>query len=811
MAEEIRKHTLSRKQRNKKKKAWYKEKVDELDLNHKSLHTPDENGMTPYKRMKVNYDLFNNILDLDDLKQVCKPFADLFDGGPVKITNKDIISGKIKVLLGMESKRPFPYRILATNPEATTRREEEEFRLIKEYVVNSIVAPIREEIELQAAQEIQGRELTDQEVQEIRQSIEEQIEARTPESVKKYMSREYQDPAEQQSHQLLELLIEDTKIKDKFNTCFKHACLSAGEYMYVGNVRGKPDAIPVNSLRFNFDRSPDNDFVEDGEWATYEFRMTPSEVVSFFPDELTENEINRIYEAARNRGNYDVDGEHIDLFAVNDREEDYDNSRYITVLHCVWKAPRKIGFLKYVGLNGEVQETMVDETYVLNPDFGDLEIEWEYPPETHEAWKIKISDPIYVRMRPIPGQFKDPDNLYESKLPYYGINFDGLNSKSTAPIDRLKNYQYSYNTIHYRIDKLAASDKGKRALMNINAVPDKIGMKKWQQFAEDSPYMWFDPNQEGTTYNDVNTIAKILDFSLISDIKNYLELAEHIRMQAGRSIGITDEMEGQSQPRQAVRNVQQNLMQSSNIIEPYFMAHDLFKKNVLTALLETAIVTYSSEETLKLPYVLDDLSVELLNVDIGLLDRSTLGIYVSDSGEVQEIKQTIEQLAHAAMQNGSIEMSDVLKVMKQKGLLEAEETLRLAEDRRREFELQRDREQTQALAEENERQHERARELHEQEKEKIILKEEQRRETEIIKAALLGASFNPDLDKDRDGENDFLEIARKGIETQIKQSKEQREREEFEHKKEVDKKKLEQQDKKLEIDRAKTKVQNKAG
>lgn len=710
----------------------------------------------------------------------------------------------------MESKRPFPYRIVATNEEATTRREEEEFGMVRDYVINQIVQPIRQDIEMRAMQEIQGRELSDEESDQIRQSIEEELEARTPESVKKYMSREYQDPAEVQSHQLLEFLTKINKLEEKFNTCFKHACLSAGEYMFVGAINGHPQALPVNSLRFNYDRSPDNNFVEDGEWATYEFLMTPSQVTSFFSDELTEKDINRIYDAAKYGATFDVDGDHADLFQINEDGEKEYSENFISVMHCTWKSPRKMGFLTYIGSNGETQETIVDETYQLNKDFGDISIDWEYPPETHEAWKILISDPIYVRMRPIPGQFKDPDNLYESKLPYYGINFDGLNSQSTAPMDRLKNYQYSYNMMGHRIDKLAASDKGKRALMNINAVPDAIGMKKWQQFAEDSPYMWFDPNQEGSTYNDVNTIAKILDFSLVSDIRNYLEISEQIRIQAGRSIGITDEMEGQSAPRQAVRNVQQNLVQSSNIIEPYFEAHDIFKKNVLMGLLETAIVTYSTDKPLKLSYVLDDLTIELLNVDIGLLDRSTLGLYISNSGEVQEIKQTIEQLAHAAMQNGAIEMSDVLTVMKQKGLVEAEETLRIAEERRREFEMQKEQENNQFQAQENERQHERAKELHEQEKEKIVLKEEQRRETEIIKAALLGASFNPDLDKDRDGENDFLEIARKGIETQIKQSKEDREREEFEHKKEVDKKKLEQEDKKIQNDKAKIKAQNKS-
>ena len=67
----------------------------------------------------------------------------------------------------------------------------------------------------------------------------------------------------------------------------------------------------------------------------------------------------------------------------------------------------------------------------------------------------------------------------------------------------------------------------------------------------------------------------------------------------------------------------------------------------------------------------------------------------------------------------------------------------------------------------------------EREKELVILKEEERRKTAVAVAAITGASFNPEADADKDGENDFLEIARKGLETQIKASKQQLEEKKY--------------------------------
>lgn len=801
------KYTLTKKQKNKDKKAWYKERADQIE--NYSVEFVDEEGRTQTQRMKINYDLFNNILNLDDLKHVCRPFGVEIENFPVKMTNKDIVSGKIKALLGMEAKRPFPYKVAAINPEATTRREQAEFNMIKEYVVEQIMLPIRQEIEMQHMQSLQeeGQELTEDQILEVQNRIQEEVTARTPEEVKKYMGREYQDPAELLSHQLLELLTKKKHLKRKFNECFKHGVLTAKEVMYVGIINDEPDALVVNNLRFKHDKSPDLTFIEDGEWASYEHRMTPSDVVSFFSDELEEDDVNMIYESAKLGGRFDEDGD-IDLFQIDEKYNDYDSNEYISVIHTVWKAPRKIGYLTYMGEDGQEQMQIVDEIYELNEDFGDISIEWDYLPEVHETWKIKTPEPIYVRMRPVPGQFKDLDNLHYCKLPYYGVVFDGMNSVPTSPMDRLKTYQYLYNTIRYRQELLISSDKGKKVLANINVVPDSLGMKKWQQAVESTPYAWYDPEQEGSGYNDVNTVAKVLDLSLTSDIAAYEEIAESIRQQAGRSVGIPDHVEGQIAPGEAVRNTQQNMIQTSYLLDSYFDLHNHFKKNVLQALLETAKVAYKKNKAEKLVYVLDDLTTEVLNLDIGLLDNSTLGIFITDSGEVQRIKETIEHLSHAAMQNQRIELSDVIKVLRHDNVLDAEEALRLAEDRKAEMEQRAAREKQEFDAEQEELKRERAREEHQEKLEEIIVKEEERRKTEIIKSSLLGASFNPDMDKDRDGVNDFIEIARDGLEAEIEQSKAQLEREKFEHEKYVDSKKLEQEDRKIENEKKKINSDN---
>lgn len=801
MAKKV-KERFSIRERNADEKAWYKERADELVGRHFSTRTGYD-GVSEFKRMKVNYDLFNNILDLKDFEYVCQPYGSKQGELPANMVNRDIVSGKIKAMLGMEAKRAFDWNVIATNPEATTRKEQEEFGRLRDYVISEIMTPLRTQIEIKKQQEAQGQELTPEDQERIQQEIEEELQAQTPEEVKKYMMREHQDPTEVMTTQLLNYLIQKRDIPRKFNNTFKHALLSAKGIMYVGILNGEPEVWNVNSLRFNCDKSPDLDFIEDGEWATCSYRMTPSQIVSFFGDELSEDDIDNIYSSWSGSSHYAPDEQ--DLFALDDSIHDYDDNSTIEVVHCTWKALRKVGFLTYEDETGELQEMLVDEHYELNEDFGDISVEWDYFPEAHQTWYIKVAEPIYLKMQPIPGQFKDIDNVQYCKLPYYGVIYDNMNSEATSLMDRLKMYQYYYNIVMYRLELLLASDKGKKVLMNVGAIPASSGIdvEKWQYFFEATPFMWYDPQEEGNGYQDANTIAKVIDLSVVSDIQKYIEVAEYLRTQAGRSVGITDQVEGDIGPKEAVTNTRQSLVQSSHILEMYFELHSYVKKNVLTALIETAKVAYADQPKKTLSYVLDDMSIQMFTLDMELLDASTLGLFVSNSAKAEEAKETIRQLTHAAMQNQTVELSDVISVIRQDSIVEAEETLKVAEQNRREAEQNMEREKTQAMQEEAEREREFKREEHEMEKEKIVLKEEERRKTVIAQAAITGLSFNPESDQDKDGVPDFLEIAKHGVDADIKRSKQSLDREKFEHQKNVDNEKLRNDAEKLKIQSAK--------
>ena len=778
---------LTRTQKESGDKKWFKDQIrslNKISFSSGSMFglTDLGGGISDYRRMKVNYDLFNNIINKTDFEHVCYPFGKEAGELPVDFTNKDIISGKIKALLGMEMRRPFAWKIVATNPEASTRKEEEEFGRLKDYVINSIIAPIKQKLELEQAEATKGQELTTEERQRLEQEVAEKLKSMTPPEVKKYMAREHQDPAEALAHQLLQFLSQKENVRMKFNKGWKHGLISGKEIYWVGSVNGDPILKVINPLNFDYDRSSEIDFVEDGDWACYEMSMTPSDIAKYFGSELSNVELDEIYEQYNNTSS-------IPDSAFTFREDGVSLNLGVRVVHAEWKALKALKFISGIDpLSGEPYEDIVDESYKMNTEAGDLKEEIVWIPTKYEGYQI--GNDKFAMLREVPGQHKDLDNLYNCKLSYIGSTYDNLNSTTTSLVDRMKYYQYFFNILWYRIELLIGSDDGKSLLINANLIPKSSGLdiEKWMYYFKVNKLGLLDPTEEGNKGNsNIGEAAKEIDMSLVSDIQKYMQLAEYIEKRCGESVGITKQIEGQIGSEEAVRNTQQALVQSANILEPYFDMHNLIKRNVLQALIETAKVAYTELQPRSISYVLDDMSVRQLSPDYELLENSTYGLFVSNSMKADETLQTMKQLSHAALQNQQVELSDVLMIMNSESTQEAEELLKVAESNRGEREQAMQQQQIQSQEQQAEAQRNWEREKmqieHQNNMEAIQLKGE----LDIQKQTILSMGFNEDKDLDKDGMPDALEVAKFGVDAEIKQRK-----------MDLDEQKLEQQKKEHE-------------
>ena len=750
--------------RSGKTKDWYKQEADRIRNLEEEVYDSMGNSFNKKDQIRKNYNIFKNKINPEDYNSILRPFGENIDVEIIEeIENEDIVSSKIKAVVGMEMKRSFPYKVIAINPEATSRKEKVYYDKIKEYVVNYTMKPIREQVQMAQQQQLQGQELSAEQQQQIQQQLQKQIDDATPERIKKYMERDHQDVAEVAGNHILNYLKNKENLMHKFSKSFLYGLLAGYEIGYIGERNGHPsfDVISPEDIYFSHVKSG---FIEDAEKIVCRYYLSPSEILTKFGRELSKKEIKDIYET-----NVDTFEDDFD-FSKDDINE---YSRNICVEHCLWKGVRKIKEVVSKDEEGELDISIEDESYELNPEVGDISCIEVFIPEIYETWVINLAEPIYLRMRPYPGQSFDPDDVYNKKMPYKGVLYDSLGGDSVALMSRLAGPQVFYNVIKTTLKRLIKSDKGKKLLLNIGVVPTSQGIdtEKFMNYFENSPFALINPNEEGNGYNDINTSAKVIDMSLISDIQKYIMILRDIKVEAGRSVGITEQVEGQISANEAVTNTKQSLMQSSQILEPYFHLHNEFKRQCLQGLLERAKIVYREETENKLSYITDDVSMKMFSFDGEFMSFQKLGVFVTDNIKINEVRQTLQQLALAAMQNQKAELSDIISVFKVESLSEAEEILKVAEDARR---LQEQEMQSQAQQQEMqkiEKMEEMSEKEHERKKDIITHTEEERRKTEVVKGAMMASSYNPEADLDKDGVNDYVEVATKIAKIDLEEQK----------------------------------------
>ena len=100
---------------SKKTKAWRKKHCDWASSKTFFNCSPVRKSVI---HKKINYDLINGKLHMDDLMMVINPNNIQAGFIPDRIQHYPIMNSKLNVLRGEESKRVFDYRVIITNPNS---------------------------------------------------------------------------------------------------------------------------------------------------------------------------------------------------------------------------------------------------------------------------------------------------------------------------------------------------------------------------------------------------------------------------------------------------------------------------------------------------------------------------------------------------------------------------------------------------------------------------------------------------------------------------------------------------------------------
>lgn len=653
---------------SRKTKAWRKKHCDWASNRAFFNYSPVRKSVL---HKKINYDLINGKLHMKDLMLVINPNNIQAGFIPDKIQHYPIMNSKLNVLRGEESKRVFDYRVVITNPNAIS------------------------EIETNKKNELMQR--LQQMLSDTSQS-EEEFNSELG-KLDEYINYQWQDLKEVRANALLNHYSKEYNMPLMFNNGFMDA-MTVGEEVYMCDiVGGEPTIEKLNPLNLRVFRSGYSDKIEDADVIIYEDYWSPGKIIDTFYDNLNADDIKYIENIPKNPYGESTNGTEPDPRLeflptggiIGDDEimnpnqlfsESYDNSMMpydtagnIRVIRIFWKSRRKIKKVKsYDPQTGEEVFNFYPENYVINKDLGEEEeIFW-----INEAWEgTKIGEKIYVNMRPRLVQYNRLSNPSRCHFGIVGSIYNLNQSKPFSLVDMMKPYNYLYDAVHDRLNKMLAKNWGKIITLDLAKVPAKWDIDKWMYYAKTNNIAVVDSFKEGNVGAATGKIAGalnnassgVIDAELGNSIQQSINLLEFIKLEMSDVAGISKQREGQISNRETVGGVERATLQSSHITEWLFVIHEDVKKRALECFLETAKIALKGRSK-KFQYILSDGTMKITEIDGDEFAECDYGLVVDNSNAVQELHQKLDTLAQAALQNQTLNFSTIMKLYNSSSLAE---------------------------------------------------------------------------------------------------------------------------------------------
>ena len=652
---------------SQKTKVWRVACVEWADARTFFNYSPVRNSVI---NKRINYDLFNGKLHMQDIETILNPEHLKEKVTPADIQHYPIINSKLQVLRGEESKRVFDFKVVVTNPNSISEIEDNKKAAI-----------------LQQLQQLVADQSSSEE--EFQQKLEKMSD---------YFTYEWQDMREVRANNLLNHYVKEYDIPLLFNQGFMDAAI-VGEEIYQCDIRGgEPIIERVNPLKIRVFKSGYSNKIEDADIIIMEDYWSPGQIIDAYYDVLSKKDIAYIESApditpqADEMGHQDERAAFVNHHMIDDTiygtDETgmgfyfdpfglfsdgsgellpFDTNGNVRVLRIYWKSRRKIKKVKsYDPETGEEVYNFYPETYIIDEARGEEE-EIHY---INEAWEgTKIGQEVYVNIRT---RIVRDNRLSTPCICHFGIVGSIYNLNESRPyslVDMMKPYNYLYDVIHDRLNKMMAKNWGKIITLDLAKVPKDWTVDKWLYFAKKNNIAVIDSFKEGNIGAATGKLAGalnnassgVIDAELGNSIQMYINMLEFIKMEMSEVIGISKQREGQVSNRETVGGVERATLQSSHITEWIFTIHEDVKKRALECFLETAKIALKGQN-LKFPYLLSDGSQRIASIDGDEFAEADYGLVVDSSNGVQDLNQKLDMLAQAALQNQTVSFSTIMKL-----------------------------------------------------------------------------------------------------------------------------------------------------
>ena len=576
---------------------------------------------------------------------------------PATMRNYDIMSDIIRRYVSEYFKGIHEFIVGANNPEIVLKKNIK----LKEKIGIMAQQAFKQEFEKRWAEMQQQAQQQGTPVEQLNP----QEAMPDPEQFLKDFEDNYIDDESQQGQDLLDYIrsiTEDTLI---YLSAFFNYC-SLGECYTYSDIRGNTihkENIPVLEA---YPIPNSNFFIEDHDMFAHRMLMSYNQIIDMFDEVLSKEDrefLDRYYSTtnASNTHTQFLYNQYFEAFPAacekfGEKERELfrnesvqiaaDNNNLFEVWHVVWRGEARQGILTYVNEMGFTTTRVVEEDYQLNPEAGDINIDWAYEPQVYEGYRIgtRWTGVYPIKARPIAYQ-------RNGKLPYNGIMEVLPMFGKFSIIELITPFQIMRNIISYHREMVIAKNKMLILLLPESLIAGDEEDKIYKMAADGTLVV----NDEEDNTGQKMAQVRLLNANLGDYINQLSQLIEQIKMDARELVDMNMQRYGEIAQSAGSAITQEAIARSSMGSVIIVATFDEMRKHDYQRDLDFGKLAYA--DGLQTTFFDDKHNRRYLSLDVNSYIMSEYGILVkNEQKELDKINQ-LRQWAFSAAQNGDLDMA----------------------------------------------------------------------------------------------------------------------------------------------------------
>ena len=635
----------------KQKAEWYANSIDYIiDM---GLSCNDRNDT------ERKLDILHGNIPNEFYKKTLNPYNsnnEKYTRFPATMRNLDIMSDIIRRYVSEYFKGIHEFIVSASNPEIVIKKS----------------AKLREEIGIMASQAFKQefeRRLQQMQTEAAKQGVPpEQINPQeampNPEEFMQNFNEKYIDDESKQGQDVLNFVRSITSDAMIYLSAF-FDYVSLGECYTYSDIRGEKivkehipviDAFPIPNGEF---------FVEDHDMFARRHLMSYTQILDMFDDVLTKEDrayLEKYYDYSSASGPtqlmyskfFEYYPDVCEKFTKKERElfknegvrvEAVNNNLY-EVWHVVWRGYARQGILTYVNEAGLITTKVVDESYKLDTQAGDISIEWAYKPQVYEGYRIggRYSAIYPIKARPIAFE-------RDGKLPYNGIMEVIPYMGKFSIIKTITPYQIMRNIFAYHREMVIAKNKMLILILPKSLVSNNSEDVVYRMAADG--VLLVDDSEDANSQKMAN--IRMLNAQMGDYIAQITQLMEATRQEAWDTVDMNAQRYGDIAQSSGVGTTQEAIARSSMGSVIIVQVFDEMRRRDYQRDIDFCKLAYI--DGLDTAYLDADGNRHYISLDVNSFVYSTYGITVKNDAKEQDKLQQLRQWAFSAAQNGDLDMA----------------------------------------------------------------------------------------------------------------------------------------------------------